>query len=162
MARRKAQEIKTTNPEAGSVNVNIDAAKAAEKEAKAAAKAAEKAENSVKTNAASTTVTGLGSRLRLVNTSRNIFIFPLSQFVRESILPSRHWDVPDEHIEQVKKCLKGSYYQALIGKKLLKVVDVAPSRLGEADLTAPETPEAPKELTETSEHVTQAGFVKED
>lgn len=155
---RKTEEQKQAEAEA---KAKAQAEKDAAKQAAAEAKAKEDAEKATTTKT-SATVTGLGSRLRLVNTSRNIFIFPITQYLRESILPSKYWDVPDEQVEQVKKCLKGSYYKALIDKKLLKVVDVEPSRLGEADLMAPETPDAPADLSETSEHVTQAGFVKKD
>lgn len=156
MAVRKAPESKTNTPEKETVPIDADTSKASE------SKTVEDSGDYIKTNTISATVTGMGSRFRLVNTSRNIFIFPITPFVRETILPSRHWDVPDEHVEHVKRCLKSNYYDALIGKGLLKVVDVTPSKLGEADLKAPKTPDAPRELTETSEHVTQAGFVKKD
>lgn len=155
---KKTEEQKKTEAEAKEKAL---AEKEAVKQAEAEVKEKEDMEKTTAAKA-SATVTGMGSRFRLVNTSRNIFIFPITQFVRETILPSRYWDVPDEHVEHVKKCLKSKYYEALIGKGFLKVVDVTPSRLGETDLIAPKTPKAPKDLTETPERVTKAEFVKKD
>lgn len=118
--------------------------------------------NEEKAGAKTVSVAGIGGRFRIVNSSRNIFIFPITQYVRETILPGRAWEVPDEHADQVRKCLKSKYYEVLIDKGLLQVTGAEPSKLGEAELTAPETPEAPRELTETADSVTQAGFVKNE
>lgn len=101
------------------------------------------------------------NHLILQNTSRNIQIIPLDGDKQRRLLPNESWDVEGEHLEAVRSLMKTPYFKSLEELGHYKVRDVQPSRLGEQELVAPETPEPPEELTKKPEPVTQAEFIKD-
>lgn len=102
------------------------------------------------------------SRIRLQNASRNIQFIPFGMDDRKRLLPNETWDVDDDHVEAVKKYLATPYFKNLLERGAYKLLDAAPTRLGELELQKPQTPEPPDKLTERPANVIQAEFIQKE
>lgn len=118
-------------------------------------------ETAIRATGAASASVAQRNRLILQNTSRNIQIIPLDKDRQRRLLPNESWEVEDGNLEAVRNFMKTPYFASLADLGHYKARDVQPSRLGEQELAAPETPEPPEDLTKIPESVTQAEFVKD-